>query len=74
MLIINCYARSAYSFTLSKADSRDSFKQGDTMPDCYLVTKKVTKLINGGTMALDRRKAAKKSIGSKFVKQYGACK
>ena len=38
------------------------------------VTTIVTKLVNGGTMALDRRKAAKKSIGSKFVKQYGACK
>lgn len=38
------------------------------------VTTKVTKLVNGGKMGLDERKAAKKSIGSKFVKQYGACK
>lgn len=38
------------------------------------VTTIVTKLVNGGDMALDRRKAAKRSIGSKFVKQYGVCK
>ena len=44
------------------------------MPDCCLVTTKVTKLVNGGDMGLKKRKAAKKSIGSKFVKQYGVCK
>ena len=38
------------------------------------VTTIVTKLVNGGDMGLKKRKAAKKSIGSKFVKQYGACK
>lgn len=38
------------------------------------VTIVVTKLVNGGNMGLKKRKSAKKSIGSKFVKQYGACK
>lgn len=39
-----------------------------------LVTTKVTKLVNGGSMKLSERKVAKKAIGEKFISQFGACK
>lgn len=38
------------------------------------VTTKVTKLVNGGSMKLSERKIAKKSIGEKFISQFGVCK
>ena len=38
------------------------------------VTTAITSLVNGGSMKLAERKAAKKSIAKKFIEKYGVCK